>query len=69
MRPGVWAPPVALSAAERPILTRIKRATLFVFLRLWRHQLFTPAFQEELAAAYPDRPKGQPPLPPARLTR
>ena len=67
MRPGVWAPPVALSAAERPILTRIRRAKLFVFLRLWRHQLFTPEFQAELAAAYPDRPKGQPPLPPARL--
>jgi hypothetical protein len=67
MRPDVWAPPVALSAAERTIVTRIRRATLFVFLRLWRHELFAPDFQAELGAAYADGPRGRPPVPPARL--
>ncbi len=67
MRPGLWQPPVGLSAAERAIVTRIKRATLFVFLRLWRHELFDVAFQEELAAAYAAAPQGRPPLPPAQL--
>src|SRR5688500_3696247 len=67
MRPRPWQPPVTLSAAERVIVTRIKRAKLFIFLRLWRHELFDPAFQEELAAVYADRPKGQPPVPPAQL--
>lgn len=67
MRPKRWQPPVALSATERVIVTRIKRAKLFVFLRLWRHELFDPAFQDELGAVYADRPKGQPPVPPAQL--
>src|SRR5439155_17088330 len=49
------------------IITRIKRAKLFVFLRLWRHVLFAPAFQAELAAVYRDSPLGQPPIPPAQL--
>ena len=67
MRPKLWSPPVALSAAERTILARIKRAKLFIFLRLWRHELFDAAFQAELAAAYQARRKGQPPVPPAQL--
>ena len=32
-------------------MRRIHRATLFVFLREQRHQLFTPDFQDELARA------------------
>jgi hypothetical protein len=40
---------------------------LFVFLRLNRHELFDERFQGELAEAYVDGPKGQPPVPPARL--
>jgi transposase len=67
MRPRLWQPPVALTVAERAIITRIKRAKLFVFLRLWRHELFDAAFQAELATVYADRPKGQPPVPPAQL--
>ena len=67
MRPRVWQPPVVLAAAEQLIIRRIKRAKLFVFLRLWRHVLFEVAFQEELAAVYRDSALGQPPLPPAQL--
>ena len=67
MRPGLWQPPVALSRAERTIITRIKRAKLFVFLRLWRHEVFDATFQEELAAVYEPSAKGQPPVPPAQL--
>src|SRR6266542_6585385 len=45
MRPALWQPPAALSSAEQRIITRIKRAKLFVSVRLWRHVLFAPAFQ------------------------
>jgi hypothetical protein len=40
---------------------------LFVLLRQRRHELFDEAFQQELAGAYTDSPKGQPPVPPAQL--
>jgi transposase len=67
MRPRVWRPPVELSAAERAVVGRIRRARLFVFLRARRHELFDEGFQAELAAVYADGPKGQPPVPPAQL--
>jgi hypothetical protein len=67
MRPGVWRPPVELSAAEQAVVGAIRRAKLFVFLRVHRHELFDDGFQGELAAMYADRPKGQPPVPPAQL--
>jgi Transposase DDE domain/Transposase domain (DUF772) len=67
MRPPPWQPPVDPSAAEQAILARIRRAKLFVFLRRHRHALFSPAFQDELAATYRASPLGQPPVPPARL--
>jgi hypothetical protein len=40
---------------------------LFVLLRQRRHELLDEAFQQELAGAYTDSPKGQPPVPPAQL--
>jgi transposase len=40
---------------------------LCIFLRRIRHELFSTAFQEELATIFRDRPKGQPPVPPAQL--
>ena len=49
MRPRVWQPPAALSAAEQAVVARIRRAKLFIFLRRVRHELFSDAFQEELA--------------------
>jgi transposase len=63
----MWRPPVEPSAAEQAVIKAVRRAKLFVFLREHRHELFDEQFQAELAQAYKDRPKGQPPVPPARL--
>jgi transposase len=52
---------------EQRIVGRIRRAKLFVFLREHRHDLFSEAFQAELAALYADSPLGQPPIAPAQL--
>jgi hypothetical protein len=67
MRPEVWSPPVAPSVAEQAVIKAVRRAKLFVFLRQHRHELFDEEFQAELARAYVDSPKGQPPTPPAQL--
>jgi len=67
MRPSFWHPPVEPSSLEQTIITRIKRAKLFVFLRHHRHKLFDDAFQEELATLYAPSLRGQPPIPPAQL--
>jgi hypothetical protein len=67
MRPSAWHPPVESSSLEQTIITRIKRAKLFVFLRHHRHELFDDAFQEELATLYAPSLRGQPPIPPAQL--
>ena len=67
MRPEVWSPPVAPSVAEQAVIKAVRRAKLFVFLRQHRHELFDEEFQAELARAYVDSPKGQPPVPPAQL--
>ena len=66
MRPDVWEPPVELSPAEQGIMRRIRRAKLFLFLRQWRHEVFPPSFQEELATPFKDSRRGQPPVPPAQ---
>jgi transposase len=58
---------VVLSPAEQAVVKRIRRATLFVWLREHRHELLDEAFQVELAAAYQDSPRGHPPVPPAQL--
>ncbi|QBD75152.1 IS1182 family transposase [Ktedonosporobacter rubrisoli] len=67
MGPSTWHPPVELSSLERTIITLIKRAKLFVFLRHHRHELFDDAFQGELATLYAPSLRGQPPIPPAQL--
>jgi hypothetical protein len=67
MRPTFWRPPVALSPCEQIIITQIKRAKLFVFLRHHRHEIFDEAFQEELAALYAPSHRGHPPISPAQL--
>ena len=67
VRPVVWRPPVEPSPAEQAVIKAVRRAKLFVFLRLHRHELFDEQFQAGLAEAYADRPKGQPPVPPAQL--
>lgn len=67
MRPPVWRPPVEPSPAERQVIKLVRRAKLFVWLRAHRHELFDDDFQAELAAAWKQSPKGQPPVPPAQL--
>jgi hypothetical protein len=67
VRPGIWCPPVQPSAAEQAVIKAVRRAKLFVFLREHRHELFDEQFQGELAGAYVDSPKGQPPVWPAQL--
>ncbi|CAG0991299.1 hypothetical protein ANRL3_02795 [Anaerolineae bacterium] len=67
MRPTLWIPPVEPSGVESTIIKHVRRAKLFVFLRLHRHTLFDESFQTELAATYEDSPQGQPPIPPAQL--
>ena len=67
VRPVVWRPPVEPSPAERAVIKAVRRARLFVFLREHRHELLDEEFQSELAETYADSPKGQPPVPPARL--
>ena len=67
MQPRYWKPPVELTSPEEAIIKRIKRAKLFVFLREHRHEVFTEAFQEELAQVYQASARGQPPIPPAQL--
>jgi len=67
MQPSLWQPPIELSQTEQAIVKRIKRAKLFIFLREHRHELFTEAFQQELATLYQASTRGQPPIPPAQL--
>lgn len=67
MRPGYWKPPSELTALEQDIIVRIRRARLFVFLRLYRHEIFDESFQEELACLYRESQRGHPPVPPALL--
>ena len=64
VRPVVWWPPAEPSPAEQAVIKAVRRAKLFVFLRLHRHELFDERFQAELAQAYVDSPRGQPPVPP-----
>jgi Transposase DDE domain/Transposase domain (DUF772) len=67
MQPSSWQPPVVLSAQEEPIVQRIRRAKLFVFLRSHRQELFDESFQQELATLYQPRKRGRPPIAPAQL--
>lgn len=63
----LWSPPVLLSADEQWLISKCKKARLFVFLREHRHELFDDAFQRELIAMYPQRTSGREPVPPALL--
>src|SRR5947209_19622659 len=67
MRPMCWRPPIELSAQEQTIITQIRRGKVFVFLRLYRHEVFDEHFQNTLGCLYRDNLRGQPPLPPALL--
>lgn len=67
MQPLLWHPPVELSASEQVIVSRIRKAKLFIFLRSVRHQLFDDDLQTELGKIFEDSLKGHPPIPPAKL--
>jgi hypothetical protein len=67
MQPSLWQPPVELSMHEEQIVTRIRKAKLFVFLRFHRHELFDDTFQQELATLYRSSKRGHPPIAPAQL--
>ena len=67
MQPSFWSPVVELSAQERQIVERIRRAKLFVFLRHQRNALLDEEFQQELAGLYRPSKRGQPPIAPAQL--
>jgi transposase len=63
----MWKPPVMLAQQEEHVVTKIRKAKLFVFLRHHRHELFDEAFQEELASLYRPVERGHPPVAPAML--
>ena len=67
MQPAMWKPPVMLTQQEEHIVTKIRKAKLFVFLRHHRHELFDEAFQKELASLYRPVERGHPPVAPALL--
>lgn len=48
-------------------MKKIRKATLFVFVRQHRHELLDEAFQQELATLYRPTERGQPPVAPAML--
>src|SRR5687768_3621539 len=59
-----WNPKT--SRAEKEVAAKLRKASAF-YRFLWeiREELFSPEFQDELAASY--RPRGQDPCPPALL--
>jgi hypothetical protein len=60
MRPPLCHTSIELSPAAHAIITRIRRAKVFVFLRQPRHTLLADPLQQELATLYKDHPQGQP---------
>ncbi len=67
MRPEIWSPPIELSALEDKVAKRIRKAKLFTFLRLRRHELFDYEFQMEMTTVFKDSSVGLSPIPPAQL--
>jgi hypothetical protein len=67
MRPPIWNPPIDLSSKEQKVVSGIRRAKLFIFLRQVRHELFDSEFQIELATLFKDSTVGKCPVAPALL--
>ena len=64
-----WTPPVDLSPREAKICQKHEsHRRFFRFLRLHRHELFDDTFQEQLASAYSNQPRGTAPVAPALLS-
>src|SRR5664279_6030291 len=63
-----WTPRTTIGRQEQFLLKRLQRTRkLFAFLRLYRHQLFDEAFQNELASMYRDTGAGKDAKPPALM--
>ena len=67
MRPPLWLPPISLTEKEQKVISRIRRAKLFIFLREVRHELFDEEFQTELGTIFKNSTVGKCPIPPAQL--
>jgi len=65
VRPPHWHPPIELSPLEKKVVSRIRGAKLFIFLRQVRHELFDAQFQMELATLFKDSSMGLCPVSPA----
>ena len=63
MRPPLWFPPISLTEKEQKVISRIRRAKLFIFLREVRHELFDEEFQTELGTIFKDSTVGKCPIP------
>ena len=68
MRPLEWNLPVELSAKEAKVISKIRKAKLFVWLRNNRHKLFDQEIQAQLAKIYKDSTVGLCPVPPAQIS-
>jgi hypothetical protein len=65
--PLIWSPPIETTKLEQALLKRCAKRKLFIFLRLHRHEIFDAEMQEQLVAAYDERRRGEPAVPPAQL--
>lgn len=55
-----WIFPIELSKKEEKICSRLKKnGKLFVFLRSYRHLIFTDAINQKLLSMYTDYPRGK----------
>lgn len=63
-----WVCPIELSKAEKKICSRLKNhGKLYVFLRKYRHLIFTDEINHQLLSMYQDHPRGHPAVPTALL--
>jgi len=63
-----WVCPIELSKSEKKICSRLKNhGKLYVFLRKYRHLIFTDEINHQLLSMYEDHPRGHPAVPAALL--
>lgn len=63
-----WIYPIELTKKEEQICSKLKRnGKLFVFLRKYRHLIFTDTISQKLLSMYADYPRGKPLISPTLL--
>ncbi len=63
-----WIFPIELSKKEEKIYARLKQnGKLFIFLRKYRHLIFTDEINQKLLSMYVDYPRGKPIVGPTLL--